>query len=69
VSGASVKFDAPRIEVDSAVAGGPRKKRYAHADRFWAKALANYAAHTGAISTDYKAPEGDMAFVQAGGYL
>jgi hypothetical protein len=26
VSGASVKFDAPRIEVDSAVAGGPRKE-------------------------------------------
>ena len=39
-----VKFDAPRIEVDSAVSGGERRKVYAHADAFWAKALANYAA-------------------------
>lgn len=44
VSGNSVKFDAPRIEVDSAIAGGAKKKRYAHADRFWAKAMADLAA-------------------------
>lgn len=44
VSGSAVKFDAPRIEVDTAVAGGAKKKKYAHADRFWAKALASLAA-------------------------
>jgi phage FluMu gp28-like protein len=39
-----VTFDAPRIEVDSAVAGGQKKKLTAHADVFWAKALADLAA-------------------------
>jgi phage FluMu gp28-like protein len=39
-----VKFDAPQIEVDTAVAGGQKKKRFAHADRFWAKAMADLAA-------------------------
>ena len=42
-TGSGVTFDAPRIEVDSAVAGGGKKKRYAHADAFWAKALADFA--------------------------
>jgi phage FluMu gp28-like protein len=39
-----VTFDAPRVEVESAVAGGVARKSYAHADRFWAHALATYAA-------------------------
>jgi hypothetical protein len=43
-SGGAIKFDAPRIEVDTAVAGGKRKKVFAHADSFWAKALADLAA-------------------------
>jgi phage FluMu gp28-like protein len=43
-SGGAIKFDAPRIEVDTAVAGGKKKKVYAHADSFWAKALADLAA-------------------------
>jgi phage FluMu gp28-like protein len=42
-----VTFDAPRIEVDTAVAGGVKKKVYAHADAFWAKALADLAADSG----------------------
>lgn len=42
-----VTFDAPRIEVDTAVAGGVKKKLFAHADAFWAKALADMAADTG----------------------
>jgi phage FluMu gp28-like protein len=41
-----VTFDAPRIELDSAVAGGPRKKVYSHAEAFWAKALADLAAES-----------------------
>jgi phage FluMu gp28-like protein len=44
VSGGGVKFDAPRIEVDTPVAGGKKLKRYAHADRFWAKAMSALAA-------------------------
>jgi phage FluMu gp28-like protein len=43
-SGGAVKFDAPRIEVDTAVAGGKKKKVFAHADSFWAKAMADFAA-------------------------
>lgn len=43
-SGGAVKFDAPRIEVDTATAGGKKKKVYAHADSFWAKAMACFAA-------------------------
>ena len=41
-----VTFDAPRIELDSAVAGGARKKIYSHAEAFWAKALADLAAES-----------------------
>jgi phage FluMu gp28-like protein len=41
-----VTFDAPRIEMDSAVAGGGKKKVYSHAEAFWAKALADLAAES-----------------------
>lgn len=57
-TGSAIKFDAPRIEVDTAVAGGKRKKVFAHADSFWAKALADLAAEgapaavLGAIATE-----------------
>jgi phage FluMu gp28-like protein len=43
-SGGAVKFDAPRIEIDTAVAGGKKRKVFAHADTFWAKAMADFAA-------------------------
>jgi phage FluMu gp28-like protein len=43
-SGGAIKFEAPRIEIDTAVAGGKKRKVYAHADAFWAKALADLAA-------------------------
>jgi phage FluMu gp28-like protein len=52
-----VTFDAPRIEVDTAVAGGAKKKKFAHADAFWAKALAEFAADTGTISLDMTLPK------------
>lgn len=38
-----VKFDAPRIELESAVAGSQKRKVYGHADSFWSKALADLA--------------------------
>jgi len=41
-----VTFDAPRIELDSAVAGGGKKKVFSHAEAFWAKALADLAAES-----------------------
>jgi phage FluMu gp28-like protein len=52
-----VTFDAPRIEVESAVAGGPRRKVFAHADRFWAAALSEFATDNGVAAT---ATSGDM---------
>lgn len=39
-----VTFDSPRIEVESAVSGAKKKKLFAHADRFWAAALCDFAA-------------------------
>ena len=42
-----VTFDAPRIEVDSAVSGATKQKRFAHADRFWAASLAEHACDGG----------------------
>jgi phage FluMu gp28-like protein len=42
-----VRFDAPRIELESAVAGGAKRKIYAHADRFWAASLAEFACDNG----------------------
>lgn len=42
-SGGAVRFDAPRIEVETAVAGGKKKQAFAHADSFWAKAMADLA--------------------------
>jgi phage FluMu gp28-like protein len=43
-SGGAVKFDAPRIEIDTPGGGGMKKKVYAHADSFWAAAMAEFAA-------------------------
>jgi phage FluMu gp28-like protein len=65
-----VKFDAPRIEIDSAVAGGGRKKVYSHADEFWAKALADFACESGTnISTDFIASSAKQAHSRMGAYV
>jgi phage FluMu gp28-like protein len=42
-----VTFDAPRVAIETGVAGGKKQKGFAHADRFWAFALATYAAKGG----------------------
>ncbi len=68
-TGGGVRFDAPRIEVDSAVAGGVKKKRFAHADAFWAKALSTFAAETNVISTDFTVPETPSNYSTSGGIL
>jgi phage FluMu gp28-like protein len=56
-SGSAIRFDAPRIELDTAVAGGAKKKAFAHADAFWAKALADLAASGSGISVDLRVAE------------
>jgi phage FluMu gp28-like protein len=43
-SSTAITFDAPRIEVDTAIAGGAKKKIYSHAEAFWAQAMADLAA-------------------------
>jgi phage FluMu gp28-like protein len=48
-----VTFDAPRVMIETGVAGGPKQKGYQHADHFWGCALATYAAQGVAISTDF----------------
>ncbi len=64
-----VTFDAPRIEVDTAVAGGPRKKHFAHADAFWAKAMADLAADYGSISNQFRVSPGRSTYSYSGGIL
>jgi phage FluMu gp28-like protein len=64
-----VSFDAPRIEVDTAVAGGVKKKLYAHADAFWAKALADLAGDGGLISLDIGTPEIPPSYVGLKGFV
>jgi phage FluMu gp28-like protein len=64
-----VTFDAPRIEVDTAVAGGVKKKLFSHADKFWAKALADLAADTGAVSNEITVPGGRSTYAHSGGIL
>ncbi len=64
-----VTFDAPRIEVDTAVAGGMKKKLFAHADKFWAKALADFAADTGSVSNEVTVPGGHSTYASSGGIL
>jgi phage FluMu gp28-like protein len=65
-----VTFDAPRIEVDTAVAGGVKKKLFAHADAFWAKALADLAADDGICQlAGVQASEKPTSYSQMKGYL
>lgn len=52
-TGTGVRFDAPRIEVDSPVAGGKKVKKFGHADEFWAKAMCSLAAETSHISVGF----------------
>lgn len=63
-----VRFEAPRIEVDTGVSGGPHVKRYAHADKFWAASLALFAADHGVISTEFTASAQQQAHAQMAGY-
>jgi phage FluMu gp28-like protein len=64
-----VKFDAPKIELESAVAGAKSKKVFGHADSFWAKALCDLASDAGgAICNDFVATESQRAWAAAEAY-
>jgi len=65
-SGGAVKFDAPRIEIDTPVGGGKKQKVFAHADSFWAKALAEFAAAGSPAGAFAAASEREMAAAAAG---
>ena len=67
-SGGGVTFDAPRIEVDTAVAGGAKKKVTAHADAFWAIALAELAS-AGDSALGIETPAKASTSSQLKGYL
>lgn len=64
-----VTFDAPEIEVESAVAGAKKKKAYAHADDFWGCALATYAAGDGIITLDAAKSPIAPSYTQVKGFL
>jgi len=64
-----VTFDAPRIEVDSAVAGGGKKKRFAHADAFWAKALCDFAGEGSGIQLGSTLPSTPSLYSQSRGIM
>jgi phage FluMu gp28-like protein len=63
-----VTFDAPRVPIETGIAGGKKQKGFAHADRFWAFALATYAGAggvelgltPGGIKTTYRQTRGYM---------
>lgn len=64
-----VTFDAPRIEIETAVAGGTKRKAFAHADHFWAHALATYAASGAGLTLDISVPDVPTSYSQLGGFL
>ncbi|QNI34523.1 hypothetical protein H7849_11870 [Alloacidobacterium dinghuense] len=64
-----VTFDAPRIELETGVAGGKKQKSYAHADHFWAHALATYAAESDVCALGIQLPQTPTSYSRLGGYL
>jgi phage FluMu gp28-like protein len=68
-TGGGVTFDAPRIEVDTAVAGGAKRKVTAHADAFWAKALADLAADDGNCALEIGTPDVPASYVGTKGLM
>ena len=55
--------------MDTAVAGGQKKKLYAHADAFWAKALSDLAADEGTLALDATPSSVAPSFTQLEGIL
>jgi phage FluMu gp28-like protein len=64
-----VTFDAPRIAIETGVAGGKKQKGFAHADRFWAFALATYAASGTAIELGMTPSSTESSYSQTRGLM
>jgi phage FluMu gp28-like protein len=64
-----VTFDAPRVTIETSVAGGKKQKGFAHADRFWAMGLASYAAGTGGIDLSLTSGGIKTIYGQTRGYM
>jgi len=63
-----VTFDAPRIEVESAVSGAKKKKLFVHSDRFWAAALCDLASAGSSLSTETTTSQTQSTHSQSAGY-
>jgi hypothetical protein len=50
------------------VAGGVKKKKFAHADAFWAKALSEFAAESSPCELDMTTPSEPSAYQGSRGY-
>jgi phage FluMu gp28-like protein len=64
-----VTFDAPRIEIETGVAGGKKLRAFAHADDFWGCALATYAASGAVVTLDIEVPDRETTAYQTRGLL
>ena len=64
-----VTFDAPRIPIETAVAGGQKQRGFQHADHFWGCALATYASQGSVVSTDYTTSAMSSTYATSGGIL
>lgn len=63
-----VTFDAPRVAIETGVAGGKKQKGFAHADRFWAFALATYAG-AGGVELGMTKSNLKTTYAQTKGYM
>jgi phage FluMu gp28-like protein len=64
-----VTFDAPRVPIETIVAGGQRQRGYQHADHFWGCALSTYAASSSTLTLGFAAPSGAPVQNEYRGYL
>jgi len=64
-----VTFDSPRIEVESAVSGAKKKKLYAHADRFWAAGLCDFASSSVPLQLGMTPSQVDSSYSQSKGIM
>jgi phage FluMu gp28-like protein len=64
-----VTFDAPRVAIETAVAGGTKQKSFQHADHFWGCALATYASQGSGLTLGITTPQTLPSFAETRGYL
>ncbi len=64
-----VTFDAPRVPIETGVAGGPKQKGFAHADHFWGCALATYAATSSGLQLGITLPSTPSSYRLSRGFM